>query len=648
MEYKVDNAELTATLTAVNLDAAVIGQAALEVAIGESARIDVGTAVNYIKSGAAEIEAAVQEGTAAFDLHANEKRADFNENASNKTETFNTNASDKTAAYNQNAATQTTAFNENAAIKQAAVDASADAAAASATTAQQYAIGQPSEPSGYSAKYWAEQTAQSLSGLQSDVADIQAVIPASATASNKLTDKSYVDTELTAKQNMLISGTNIKTINGQSVLGGGNLNITAATSWGNITGTLSAQTDLQNALNTKQDVINDLSTIRSGAALGATAVQPADLATVATSGSYNDLSNKPTIPAAQVNSDWNASSGVAQILNKPSIPTDTADLTNGAGYITSSALANYVDKSTNQTIGGVKTFSSTISGSINGNAATVTNGVYTDTNQTISGQKTFTAVPIVYTDNPYIVFASSNLTKGTNPSSTVSGVIALTGSNKSTASAASLARLWLNVTADGTTCAELRAYKNESGSTAAKISIYYPTSGSAYVETTAYLRPSSDNSLNLGYTNYRWKQLYAGTTTISTSDERLKQGIENVPDAVLEAWGEVGFYRYKFNDSVAEKGFDKARYHTGMVAQRIENTFRAHGLNAFDYGLLCFDEWAAEPEVRDEENEIIKPAVAAGDRYSLRYEECLCMEAAYQRRRADRIEARLAALEARL
>lgn len=30
--------------------------------------------------------------------------------------------------------------------------------------------------------------------------------------------------------------------------------------------------------------------------------------------------NKPTIPAAQVNSDWNAVSGVAQILNKPTIP----------------------------------------------------------------------------------------------------------------------------------------------------------------------------------------------------------------------------------------------------------------------------------------------------------------------------------------
>ena len=45
------------------------------------------------------------------------------------------------------------------------------------------------------------------------------------------------------------------------------------------------------------------------------------LAAVATSGSYNDLSNKPTIPAAQVNSDWDSTSGVSQILNKPTLAT---------------------------------------------------------------------------------------------------------------------------------------------------------------------------------------------------------------------------------------------------------------------------------------------------------------------------------------
>ena len=84
--------------------------------------------------------------------------------------------------------------------------------------------------------------------------------------------------------------------------------------------------DFQNALEGKQDVISDLPAIRNGAMLGATAVQPsalngyatenwvsaqgyitssalvpyalsADLASVATSGSYNDLSNKPDLSA---------------------------------------------------------------------------------------------------------------------------------------------------------------------------------------------------------------------------------------------------------------------------------------------------------------------------------------------------------------
>jgi hypothetical protein len=45
----------------------------------------------------------------------------------------------------------------------------------------------------------------------------------------------------------------------------------------------------------------------------------------ASSGDYQIL-NKPTIPAAQVNSDWNAVSGVAEILNKPFIPVNLDDL----------------------------------------------------------------------------------------------------------------------------------------------------------------------------------------------------------------------------------------------------------------------------------------------------------------------------------
>jgi hypothetical protein len=73
--------------------------------------------------------------------------------------------------------------------------------------------------------------------------------------------------------------------------------------------------------------------------------------------------------------------------------TATISTTGNAGTVT-----NGVYTTGNQTISGVKTFSSTISGSISGNSETVTNGVYTVGNQTIDGVKTFSK-PIVGTLN---------------------------------------------------------------------------------------------------------------------------------------------------------------------------------------------------------------------------------------------------------
>ena len=81
-------------------------------------------------------------------------------------------------------------------------------------------------------------------------------------------------TDLNTKQDKLVSGTNIKTINGHSLLGNGNITIEGGGS-----------ADLSNYL-TKTEV-----------------------ATVAISGSYNDLKNKPTIP---VNTDY---SGTTETLH---------------------------------------------------------------------------------------------------------------------------------------------------------------------------------------------------------------------------------------------------------------------------------------------------------------------------------------------
>ena len=68
----------------------------------------------------------------------------------------------------------------------------------------------------------------------------------------------------------------------------------------------------------ENDFTNTLKTKLDGIESGAQVNVNADWN--ATTGDAEIL-NKPTIPAAQVNSNWNATSGVAEILNKPTIPS---------------------------------------------------------------------------------------------------------------------------------------------------------------------------------------------------------------------------------------------------------------------------------------------------------------------------------------
>lgn len=147
------------------------------------------------------------------------------------------------------------------------------------------------------------------------------------------------------------------------------------------------------------------------------------------------------------------------------------------------------------------------------------------------------------------------------------------------------------------------------------------------------LRPASDATRVLGTSIARWDVVYSATGTINTSDEREKTDIGDIPDEWLDAWGDVEWSRYKWQSAIARKG-DGARWHLGLVAQRVRDAFTARGLDPFAIGLLCYDEW--------EESE----DTPAGNRFGLRYEEAFALEAAWQRRRADWIEARLDALEA--
>ena len=235
----------------------------------------------------------------------------------------------------------------------------------------------------------------------------------------------------------------------------------------------------------------------------------------------------------------------------------------------------------------------------------------------------------------------STLVAGTWPSSTKTKNVAVQDQNGVICGAIA-ARF-------ASTIASIRLYiRDMADATTAWTSLPYVQFAYVKNSSSCVFGPKVDNAYNLGDSGGRWKQLYAGTTTIETSDERLKDNIAAVPDEVLDAWGDVQWGQFQFKDALAEKGEDKARLHNGLVAQRIDAVFKAHGLDASRYGLFCYDEWEEIPEEKDEQGNIVEEARPAGEIYSLRYEEALCMEATYQRRRADRAEARIAALERRL
>ena len=153
------------------------------------------------------------------------------------------------------------------------------------------------------------------------------------------------------------------------------------------------------------------------------------------------------------------------------------------------------------------------------------------------------------------------------------------------------------------------------------------------------VRPLSDNNVLLGSANRRWANIYSASGTISTSDEREKQDVVTISDELLDAWEAISYKNFIFAEAAKKKG-SAARMHSGLIAQQVAKALAEAGIDAAAYGFFCFDKWEASETDSD--------TISTGNLYGIRYEEALCIEAAYQRRRADRLEARLEALETAL
>lgn len=98
---------------------------------------------------------------------------------------------------------------------------------------------------------------------------------------------------------------------------------------------------------------------------------------------------------------------------------------------------------------------------------------------------------------------------------------------------------------------------------------------------------------------------------------------------------------WKMNSAVALKGENDARWHVGYIAQQVRDALIAAGLDWTKYGLITYESWPAVSETYDENGVQLTDVVEAGEIYMLRMEECLIVEAAYQRREIEKIKSLL-------
>jgi hypothetical protein len=123
----------------------------------------------------------------------------------------------------------------------------------------------------------------------------------------------------------------------------------------------------------------------------------------------------------------------------------------------------------------------------------------------------------------------------------------------------------------------------------ANVTMYGTTSLSTLIVVnstmTGTIYPSMDNTYNLGSLGTRWKNVYAATATIQTSDRRLKKDIADISIG-LEFVDQLRPVQYKFIESSKEiytnplgstivSSIAGTRTHYGLIAQEVRSTMKS-------------------------------------------------------------------------
>jgi hypothetical protein len=103
---------------------------------------------------------------------------------------------------------------------------------------------------------------------------------------------------------------------------------------------------------------------------------------------------------------------------------------------------------------------------------------------------------------------------------------------------------------------------------------------------------NADDTYDLGNSAVRWRDIYTNGAVTTSSDQNEKQDIASLTAKELKVATKLSalFKTYRWKDRVVEKG-DKARTHSGIIAQDIQSAFSAEGLDASKYGMFISNTW---------------------------------------------------------
>ena len=146
---------------------------------------------------------------------------------------------------------------------------------------------------------------------------------------------------------------------------------------------------------------------------------------------------------------------------------------------------------------------------------------------------------------------------------------------------------------------------------------------------------TSSGGYYLGLNANRWRNVYSYDMNAenniqskngicTTSDERLKNSIEDLPEKYIDLFDSITPRRYKMNEGTS------GRYHVGFVAQEVEEAMNVAGINSQEFGGFVIDRYENE-----EGNE--------QEKYMLRYDEFIGILFA----KIKQLESRIEELEAR-